>query len=156
MLHVFHQYGTLPMQVSFSGQAVVFVVRTSRHSLSVIAGALTYIAFFLAQVRMPYCAIVKIPSVRIWLVSAEVFASSLAQPRILKAGAGVISVDLYQALLMCVQRFPPHDLNLMNFGADWCAADCRAGLRRICDAGLRCERLPVLPLQQRQKGVRVR
>lgn len=36
-------------QVSFSGQAVVFVVRTARHSLSVVAGKLTYIAFFLAQ-----------------------------------------------------------------------------------------------------------
>ena len=39
------------LQVSFSGQAVVFVVRTARHSLTVLAGRLTYIAYFAAQVR---------------------------------------------------------------------------------------------------------
>lgn len=38
-------------QVSFSGQAVVFVVRTAKHSLTVVAGRLTYIAYFAAQVR---------------------------------------------------------------------------------------------------------
>mmetsp|Transcript_11130 Transcript_11130/g.33371 ORF Transcript_11130/g.33371 Transcript_11130/m.33371 type:complete len:1061 (-) Transcript_11130:545-3727(-) len=37
-------------QVSFSGQAVVFVVRTAKHSLAVVAGSLTYIAFFAAQI----------------------------------------------------------------------------------------------------------
>lgn len=37
-------------QVSFSGQAVVFVVRTAKHSLTVVAGRLTYIAYFAAQV----------------------------------------------------------------------------------------------------------
>jgi H+-transporting ATPase len=36
-------------QVSFSGQAVVFVVRTAKHSLAVVAGRLTYIAYFAAQ-----------------------------------------------------------------------------------------------------------
>jgi H+-transporting ATPase len=36
-------------QVSFSGQAVVFVVRTAKHSLCVVAGRLTYIAYFAAQ-----------------------------------------------------------------------------------------------------------
>lgn len=38
------------MQVSFSGQAVVFVVRTAKHSFAVVAGSLTYIAYFAAQV----------------------------------------------------------------------------------------------------------
>ncbi|KAF8059373.1 PMA1 [Scenedesmus sp. PABB004] len=37
-------------QVSVSGQALVFVVRTSSHSLISRAGGLTYVAFFLAQV----------------------------------------------------------------------------------------------------------
>ena len=41
---------TLAVQVSISGQAVVFVVRTMSHSLLARAGAWTYIAFFLAQV----------------------------------------------------------------------------------------------------------
>ena len=36
-------------QVSISGQALVFVVRTFSHSLLVVAGGLTYVAFFLAQ-----------------------------------------------------------------------------------------------------------
>ena len=39
------------LQVSISGQAVVFVVRTLRWSPISVAGKLTYIAFFLAQVR---------------------------------------------------------------------------------------------------------
>ena len=38
------------MQVSFSGQAVVFVVRTMSYSLASRAGLWTYVAFFLAQV----------------------------------------------------------------------------------------------------------
>jgi len=37
-------------QVSFSGQAVVFVVRTIKWSPMAVAGRLTYIAFFAAQV----------------------------------------------------------------------------------------------------------
>eukprot|EP00882_Tetradesmus_deserticola_P005625 GHRQ01005921.1.p1 GENE.GHRQ01005921.1~~GHRQ01005921.1.p1 ORF type:complete len:1073 (+),score=431.52 GHRQ01005921.1:381-3599(+) len=37
-------------QVSISGQALVFVVRTARHSLTTLAGGLTYVAFFGAQV----------------------------------------------------------------------------------------------------------
>ena len=41
---------SLAVQVSISGQAVVFVVRTMSHSLLARAGAWTYIAFFLAQV----------------------------------------------------------------------------------------------------------
>ena len=40
----------LPLQVSISGQAVVFIVRTMSWSLMARAGAWTYIAFFLAQV----------------------------------------------------------------------------------------------------------
>lgn len=43
------------MQVSISGQAVVFVVRTMSHSFLARAGAWTYIAFFLAQVGDPLC-----------------------------------------------------------------------------------------------------
>lgn len=39
----------LYLQVSISGQAVVFVVRTISHSLMVVAGGLTYVAFFVAQ-----------------------------------------------------------------------------------------------------------
>lgn len=39
------------LQVSVSGQAVVFVVRTMSWSLASRAGLWTYIAFFLAQVR---------------------------------------------------------------------------------------------------------
>ena len=39
------------VQVSVSGQALVFVVRTFSHSFMVLAGGLTYVAFFLAQVR---------------------------------------------------------------------------------------------------------
>ena len=38
-------------QVSISGQALVFVVRTVRHSFMDRAGSWTYIAFFMAQVR---------------------------------------------------------------------------------------------------------
>lgn len=37
-------------QVSISGQALVFVVRTSSWSLMSRAGMLTYVAFFMAQV----------------------------------------------------------------------------------------------------------
>ena len=37
------------LQVSVSGQALVFVVRTASHSLMVVAGGLTYVAFFGAQ-----------------------------------------------------------------------------------------------------------
>ena len=40
-----------PMQVSYSGQAVVFVVRTMSYSLFSRAGLWTYLAFFLAQVN---------------------------------------------------------------------------------------------------------
>ena len=39
------------LQVSISGQALVFVVRTERWSFLSRAGLLTYIAFFAAQVR---------------------------------------------------------------------------------------------------------
>ena len=38
------------LQVSISGQALVFVVRTSGWSLISRAGMLTYVAFFIAQV----------------------------------------------------------------------------------------------------------
>ena len=41
---------SLDVQVSFSGQAVVFVVRTIKWSPMAVAGRLTYIAFFGAQV----------------------------------------------------------------------------------------------------------
>jgi hypothetical protein len=41
--------------VSISGQALVFVVRTARHSLTTLAGGLTYLAFFGAQVRLCVC-----------------------------------------------------------------------------------------------------
>lgn len=40
------------VQVSISGQALVFVVRTSSHSFFDAAGVLTYVAFFGAQVRL--------------------------------------------------------------------------------------------------------
>lgn len=46
------------LQVSISGQAVVFVVRTMSHSLIARAGAWTYIAFFLAQVMGCVCVLV--------------------------------------------------------------------------------------------------
>lgn len=39
----------LYLQVSISGQALVFVVRTLRHSFNARAGALTYVAFAVAQ-----------------------------------------------------------------------------------------------------------
>ena len=38
-------------QVSISGQALVFVVRTQAWSVTSLAGIATYIAFLLAQVR---------------------------------------------------------------------------------------------------------
>ena len=41
---------TVLLQVSISGQALVFVVRTSNWSLISRAGMLTYVAFFAAQV----------------------------------------------------------------------------------------------------------
>lgn len=44
----------MAVQVSISGQAVVFVVRTMSHSLLARAGLWTYIAFFLAQVTLVY------------------------------------------------------------------------------------------------------
>ena len=44
------------MQVSVSGQAVVFVVRTLKWSLASRAGLWTYIAFFLAQVSITLLA----------------------------------------------------------------------------------------------------
>jgi hypothetical protein len=40
------------LQVSVSGQALVFVVRTVNHSLLSRAGGLTYVAFLVAQVRV--------------------------------------------------------------------------------------------------------
>lgn len=40
------------LQVSISGQAVVFVVRTLSWSPTAVAGKLTYIAFVLAQVHL--------------------------------------------------------------------------------------------------------
>lgn len=43
------------LQVSISGQAVVFVVRTLQWSPIAVAGRLTYIAFVLAQVHTHYC-----------------------------------------------------------------------------------------------------
>ena len=46
------------LQVSISGQAVVFVVRTMSYSLIARAGAWTYIAFFLAQVMRCVCVLV--------------------------------------------------------------------------------------------------
>ena len=42
----------MPMQVSISGQALVFVVRTQGYSLFSRAGLWTYIAFFGAQARL--------------------------------------------------------------------------------------------------------
>jgi hypothetical protein len=42
---------SLRVQVSISGQALVFVVRTTGYSLLSAAGGLTYLAFFLAQVN---------------------------------------------------------------------------------------------------------
>lgn len=45
----------LYVQVSVSGQALVFVVRNQGYSLFQRAGSLTYAAFFLAQVRMRAC-----------------------------------------------------------------------------------------------------
>lgn len=47
----------LYVQVSVSGQALVFVVRTVGHSLLSRAGSLTYVAFFLAQVLSTIIAI---------------------------------------------------------------------------------------------------
>ena len=44
------------VQVSISGQALVFVVRTSQWSIISRAGLYTYIAFFAAQVRFPVSA----------------------------------------------------------------------------------------------------
>ena len=44
------------VQVSFSGQAVVFVVRTIKWSPLAVAGRLTYIAFFAAQARFQISA----------------------------------------------------------------------------------------------------
>lgn len=41
------------LQVSVSGQALVFVVRTSGWSITSRAGLLTYVAFFAAQARLP-------------------------------------------------------------------------------------------------------
>jgi hypothetical protein len=41
-----------PLQVSISGQALVFVTRTASHSLLDPAGAFTYLAFFGAQARL--------------------------------------------------------------------------------------------------------
>lgn len=42
----------LYVQVSVSGQALVFVVRNQGYSLFQRAGSLTYAAFFMAQVRV--------------------------------------------------------------------------------------------------------
>lgn len=42
-------------QVSISGQALVFVVRTTKHSFLDRAGGLTYLAFFGAQVSQTKC-----------------------------------------------------------------------------------------------------
>ncbi|PRW57643.1 plasma-membrane proton-efflux P-type ATPase isoform B [Chlorella sorokiniana] len=47
----------LYLQVSVSGQAVVFVVRTVKHSFLSRAGTLTYVAFFLAQTASTLIAI---------------------------------------------------------------------------------------------------
>jgi H+-transporting ATPase len=43
--------------VSISGQALVFVVRTQKHSFMVLAGILTYVAFFLAQIASSLIAL---------------------------------------------------------------------------------------------------
>ncbi|GAB4823503.1 hypothetical protein N2152v2_010549 [Parachlorella kessleri] len=45
------------LQVSVSGQALVFVVRTFSHSFMVLAGGLTYVAFALAQICSTLIAI---------------------------------------------------------------------------------------------------
>lgn len=71
------------LQVSVSGQAVVFVVRTMSWSLASRAGLWTYIAFFLAQVRpqsnfvihhtcllyLPYWCMFYVPHLRLTCLS---------------------------------------------------------------------------------------
>ena len=56
---IWHVLGMLRTQVSISGQALVFVVRTQGYSLFSRAGLWTYIAFFGAQVRPKPLPLVK-------------------------------------------------------------------------------------------------
>jgi hypothetical protein len=115
-----HPPSFIATQVSISGQVLVFVVRTPRHSLSTAAGRLTYLAFAGAQVCVPCveCG---------WACARNV----LRQPVPVEGwvqGAAATNRPQHTPSQRCIQTHPPPHTRAPP---GWLHTHCRARLWRL-------------------------
>jgi hypothetical protein len=115
-------------QVSISGQALVFVVRTQEWSVMARAGTLTYMAFILAQV---WC----------WHLRHVLCITSVPLLHVVSMSNGLMSIN--QSWWMA----PPSDAPdfPLSLWADWLHMHCTLWLCRLLQPTLSVHRLLLLP-----------
>jgi hypothetical protein len=123
------------VQVSISGQALVFVVRTASHSFFDAAGVLTYVAFFGAQVRLMRASMIVLQR------STALSCHSQSLCKWVHCGLTEVAYMLQHAsaATLCVQRRQHHTAGLVTVTmgrvhAGCIDPDCRDGLWWLCPA----------------------